>query len=136
AVGVGTGTDAIALLLRGLGVGPGDEVITAPVSAAYSALAIQMAGATPVFADLDGRRMTLDPRAAEAAITPKTKAILPVHLYGQPADLPALKAIADKYRLLLVEDACQSHFATCGGKPVGSFGAGAAYSFYPTKNLG
>lgn len=136
AVGVGTGTDAIALLLRALGVGPGDEVITAPVSAAYSALAIQMAGATPVFADLDDERMTLDPRAAEAAITPRTKAILPVHLYGQPADLPALAAIAERHHLLLVEDACQSHFATCAGKPVGSFGAGAAYSFYPTKNLG
>ncbi|TAK19206.1 MAG: DegT/DnrJ/EryC1/StrS family aminotransferase [Acidobacteria bacterium] len=136
AVGVGTGTDAIALLLRGLGIGPGDEVITAPVSAAYSALAIQMAGATPVFADLDDRRMTLDPRAADAAITPRTKAILPVHLYGQPADLPALAALCEKRHLLLIEDACQSHFATCAGKPVGGFGAGAAYSFYPTKNLG
>jgi dTDP-3-amino-3,4,6-trideoxy-alpha-D-glucose transaminase len=136
AIGVGTGTDAIALLLRVLGVGPGDEVITAPVSAAYSALAIQMAGATPIFADLDDERMTLDPRAAEAAITPRTKAILPVHLYGQPADLVALKAVCDKHHLLLVEDACQSHLATCAGRPVGSFGAGAAYSFYPTKNLG
>lgn len=135
-VGVGTGTDAIALLLRALGVGLGDEVITAPVSAAYSALAIQMTGATPVFADLDDTRMTLDPRAAEAAITTRTKAILPVHLYGQPADLPALKALCERHHLLLVEDACQSHLATAAGKPVGSFGAGAAYSFYPTKNLG
>lgn len=136
AVGVGTGTDAIALLLRGLGVGPGDEVITAPVSAAYSALAIQMTGATPVFADLDDRRMTLDPRAAEAAITSRTKAILPVHLYGQPADMTALADLAARRHLLLVEDACQAHLATCDGRPVGSFGAGAAYSFYPTKNLG
>jgi dTDP-3-amino-3,4,6-trideoxy-alpha-D-glucose transaminase len=136
AVGVGTGTDAIALLLRAHGIGAGDEVITAPVSAAYSALAIQMAGATPVFSDIDDQRMTLDPRAAEAAITPRTKAILPVHLYGQPADLPALQAIAERHRLLLLEDACQAHLATCAGKPVGSFGAGAAYSFYPTKNLG
>ena len=136
AVGVGTGTDAIALLLRALGVGAGDEVITAPVSAAYSALAIQMAGATPVFADLDAQRMTLDPRAAAAAITPRTKAIMPVHLYGQPADMPALKALAEKHHLLLVEDACQAHLATSAGQPVGSFGAGAAYSFYPTKNLG
>lgn len=135
-VGVGTGTDAIALLLRALGVGPGDEVITAPVSAAYSALAIQMAGATPVFADIDDRRMTLDPRAAEAAITPRTKAILPVHLYGQPADMPALAALCEKRHLLLVEDACQAHLATSAGRPVGSFGAGAAFSFYPTKNLG
>lgn len=136
AVGVGTGTDAIALLLRALGVGPGDEVITAPVSAAYSALAIQMAGATPVFADVDDARMTLDPRAAEAAITPRTKAILPVHLYGQPADMPALASLCEKRHLLLVEDACQSHLATSNGQPVGSFGAGAAFSFYPTKNLG
>ncbi len=136
AVGVGTGTDAIALLLRGLGIGPGDEVITAPVSAAYSALAIMMAGARPVFADLDPARLTLDPRAAEAAITPRTKAIMPVHLYGQPADMPAFEAIAARHHLLLVEDACQAHGATSAGRPVGSFGAGAAFSFYPTKNLG
>jgi dTDP-4-amino-4,6-dideoxygalactose transaminase len=136
AVGVGTGTDAIALLLRGLGVGPGDEVITAPVSAAYSALAIQMTGATPVFADLDDRRMTLDPAATAAAITARTKAILPVHLYGQAADMTSLAAIAERHHLLLVEDACQAHLATCAGQPVGSFGVGAAFSFYPTKNLG
>ena len=136
AVGVGTGTDAIALLLRGLGVGPGDEVITAPVSAAYSALAIMMVGARPVFADLDPQRLTLDPRAAEAAITPRTKAIMPVHLYGQPADMPAFEALAARHHLLLVEDACQAHGATSAGRPVGTFGAGAAFSFYPTKNLG
>jgi dTDP-4-amino-4,6-dideoxygalactose transaminase len=136
AVGVGTGTDAIALLLRGLGVGPGDEVITAPVSAAYSALAIMMVGARPVFADLDPQRLTLDPRAAEAAITPRTKAIMPVHLYGQPADMTAFEAIAARHHLLLVEDACQAHGATCDGRAVGTFGAGAAFSFYPTKNLG
>jgi dTDP-4-amino-4,6-dideoxygalactose transaminase len=136
AVGVGTGTDALALLLRGLGIGEGDEVITAPVSAAYSALAIQMAGATPVFADLDPVRMTLDPRAAAAAITPRTRAIMPVHLYGQPADMPALAALAARHQLAIVEDACQAHGATCAGRPVGSFGAGAAFSFYPTKNLG
>jgi dTDP-4-amino-4,6-dideoxygalactose transaminase len=136
AVGVGTGTDALALLLRGLGIGAGDEVITAPVSAAYSALAIQMAGATPVFADLDPVRMTLDPHAVAAAITPRTRAIMPVHLYGQPADMPALTALAARHGLAIVEDACQAHGATCAGRPVGSFGAGAAFSFYPTKNLG
>jgi dTDP-3-amino-3,4,6-trideoxy-alpha-D-glucose transaminase len=136
AVGVGTGTDAIALLLRGLGIGPGDEVITAPVSAAYSALAIMMVGARPVFADLDPARLTLDPRAAEAAITPRTKAIMPVHLYGQPADMLAFEALAAARKLLLVEDACQAHGATCAGRAVGTFGAGAAFSFYPTKNLG
>jgi dTDP-4-amino-4,6-dideoxygalactose transaminase len=136
AVGVGTGTDALALALRALGVGPGDEVITSPLSAAYSALAIMMAGARPVFADIDPDRLTLDPRMAEAAVTPRTKAIMPVHLYGQAADMPALMDVAARHRLLVVEDCCQAHLATCGGKPVGSFGAAAAYSFYPTKNLG
>ena len=136
AVGVGTGTDALALALRALGVGPGDEVITSPLSAAYSALAIMMAGARPVFADIDPDRLTIDPRAAEGAVTPRTKAIMPVHLYGQSADMPALMEVAARHRLLVVEDCCQSHLATCGGKPVGSFGAAAAYSFYPTKNLG
>jgi dTDP-4-amino-4,6-dideoxygalactose transaminase len=136
AVGVGTGTDALALALRALGVGPGDEVITSPLSAAYSALSIMMAGARPVFADIDPDRLTLDPRMAEAAVTPRTKAIMPVHLYGQAADMPALMQVAERHRLLVVEDCCQAHLATCGGKPVGSFGAAAAYSFYPTKNLG
>ncbi len=136
AVGVGTGTDALALALRVLGVGPGDEVITSPLSAAYSALAIMMVGARPVFADIDPARFTLDPRAAAAAVTPRTKALMPVHLYGQPADMPALMQVAARHRLLVVEDCCQAHLATCGGVPVGSFGAAAAYSFYPTKNLG
>jgi dTDP-4-amino-4,6-dideoxygalactose transaminase len=136
AVGVGTGTDALALALRVLGVGPGDEVITSPLSAAYSALAIMMAGARPVFADIDPDRLTLDPRATEAAVTARTKAIMPVHLYGQPADMPALMKVATRCGLLVVEDCCQAHMATCGGKPVGSFGSVAAYSFYPTKNLG
>ncbi len=136
AVGVGTGTDAIALTLRALGIGPGDEVITSPLSAAFSALAILMAGATPVFADIDPRRLTLDPRAAEAVITPRTAALLPVHLYGQPADMPAFEALAARHRLALVEDACQAHLATSAGRPVGTFGAAGAFSFYPTKNLG
>jgi dTDP-3-amino-3,4,6-trideoxy-alpha-D-glucose transaminase len=136
AVGVGTGTDAIAIALRALGIGPGDEVITAPLSAAYSALAVMMAGARPVFADIHPERLTLDPRAAAAAVTPRTAAILPVHLYGQPADMPALSAVAARHNLAIVEDCCQAHLATCDGRPVGSFGAAAAYSFYPTKNLG
>jgi len=136
AVGVGTGTDAIALTLRALGIGPGDEVITSPLSAAFSALAVMMAGATPVFADLDPDRLTVDPGAVEAAITPRTAAILPVHLYGQPADMPRLSAIARRHDLALVEDACQAHLATSAGQPVGTFGAAGAFSFYPTKNLG
>jgi dTDP-4-amino-4,6-dideoxygalactose transaminase len=136
AVGVGTGTDALAIALRGLGIGRGDEVITTPLSAAYTALACMMVGARPVFADLDPGRLTLDPAAVEAAITPRTAAILPVHLYGQPADMPALMAIASRHGVAVIEDCCQAHLATCHGQPVGSFGAAAAYSFYPTKNLG
>ena len=136
AVGVGTGTDAITLILRALGIGPGDEVITPPLSAAYSALAVMMAGARPVFADIDPARLTMDPAAAEAAITPRTRALLPVHLYGQPADMTALAAIADRHRLALVEDAAQAHLATAGGRPAGTIGVAGAFSFYPTKNLG
>lgn len=136
AAGVGTGTDAIALSLRALGIGPGEEVITPPLSAAYSALAVIMAGARPVFADIDAERLTLDPAAAAAAVTSRTAAILPVHLYGQAADMEALGAIAQRHNLAIVEDCCQAHLATCGGRPVGTFGAAAAYSFYPTKNLG
>jgi dTDP-3-amino-3,4,6-trideoxy-alpha-D-glucose transaminase len=135
-VGVGTGTDALAIALRALGVGPGDEVITPPLSAAYTALAIMMAGARPVFADIDPDRLTLDPGAAAAAVTARTAVILPVHLYGQPADMSALTAVAARHNLAIVEDCCQAHLATCDGQPVGSFGAAAAYSFYPTKNLG
>ncbi len=136
AVGVGTGTDAIALIIRALGIGAGDEVITSPLSAAYSALAIQMAGATPVFADIDLARLTIDPAAAERAITPRTRAILPVHLYGQPADMAAIEAIARRHHLAIVEDCCQAHLATANGRPVGTIGAAGAFSFYPTKNLG
>lgn len=136
AVGVGNGTDALALSLRALGIGPGDEVITTPLSAAYSALAVVMAGARPVFADIDPERFTLDPQATAAAVTSRTAAILPVHLYGQAADMDALAAVASRHHLALVEDCCQAHLATCNGRPVGSHGAAAAYSFYPTKNLG
>lgn len=136
AVGVGTGTDAIAIALRAAGIGAGDEVITSPLSAAYTALAIMMVGARPVFADLDPARLTVDPDAIVAAITPRTAAIVPVHIYGQPADMPAIAAIAGQHGLAIVEDCCQAHLATCGGRPVGSFGVAAAYSFYPTKNLG
>jgi dTDP-4-amino-4,6-dideoxygalactose transaminase len=136
AVGVGTGTDAITLILRALDIGPGDEVITPPLSAAYSALAVMMAGARPVFADIDPDRLTMDPRAAEAAITPRTRALLPVHLYGQTAAMRAFEAIAAKHNLALVEDAAQAHLATDQGRPVGAIGIAAATSFYPTKNLG
>jgi dTDP-3-amino-3,4,6-trideoxy-alpha-D-glucose transaminase len=136
AIGVGTGTDALALALRVIDVGPGDEVITSPLSAAYSALAIMAVGARPVFADIDPGRLTLDPEKAAAAVTPRTRVIMPVHIYGQPADMPAIAAVAARHNLAVVEDCCQAHMATCGGRPVGSFGVAAAYSFYPTKNLG
>src|SRR5205823_8967726 len=135
-VGVGTVTDAIALTLRSLGIGPGDEVITTPLSAAYSALAIMMTGARPVFADIDPERLTIDPDAAARAVGPRTRAILPVHLYGQPADMTALERIASRHQLTVVEDCCQAHLATVGGRPVGTIGVAGAFSFYPTKNLG
>jgi dTDP-4-amino-4,6-dideoxygalactose transaminase len=136
AAGTGNGTDALAIILRALGIGPGDEVITSPLSAAYTALAIVMAGATPVFADIDDERLTLDPEAAARSITPRTAALLPVHLYGQAADMPRFAALAAKHGLALIEDCCQAHLATCEGRPVGTFGAAGAFSFYPTKNLG
>jgi dTDP-4-amino-4,6-dideoxygalactose transaminase len=136
AVGVGTGTDAIALILRAAGVGAGDEVITTPVSAAYSALAIVMAGARPVFVDVDPETLMIDAARIEAAITPRTRAILPVHLYGQAADMTAIARIASRHNLTIVEDCCQAHLATAGGQPVGTIGLAGAFSFYPTKNLG
>ncbi len=136
AVGVASGTDAIALALRAIGIGRGDEVITTPLSAAYTALAIMMTGARPVFADVDAVRLTIDPERIESAITPRTRAILPVHLYGQPADMAAIEQIASAHGLAVVEDCCQAHLATADGRPVGSIGLAGAFSFYPTKNLG
>jgi dTDP-3-amino-3,4,6-trideoxy-alpha-D-glucose transaminase len=135
-VGVGTGTDALAIALRALGIGAGAEVITAPLSAAYTALAIQAVGARPVFADIDPDRLTVNPAAVAAAVTSRTAAIMPVHLYGQPADMSALMRVASRHGLAVVEDCCQAHLATCAGQPIGTFGNIAAYSFYPTKNLG
>ena len=136
AVGVGTGTDAIALTLRALGIGAGDEVITSPLSAAYSALAIMMAGARPVFADVDPQRGTIDPDRIAERIGPRTRAILPVHLYGQAADMAAIERVAARHNLAIVEDCCQAHLATSDGRPVGTIGVAGAFSFYPTKNLG
>lgn len=136
AVGVGNGTDAIALLLRALNVKPGDEVIVPAMTAAYTGLAVLLAGATPVFADVDAGTLTLDPAACEAAVTSRTVAIVPVHLYGQTAEMRALHAIAQRHSLAIVEDCCQAHLATSDGVPVGTRTAGGAFSFYPTKNLG
>jgi dTDP-3-amino-3,4,6-trideoxy-alpha-D-glucose transaminase len=136
AVGVGSGTDAIALLLRAIGVKPGDEVIVPAMTAAYTGLAVLMAGATPVFAYVDEQTLTIAPAACEAAVTSRTCAVVPVHLYGQAADMKALQAVAQRHALAIVEDCCQAHLATCDGVPVGTHGSGGAFSFYPTKNLG
>jgi dTDP-4-amino-4,6-dideoxygalactose transaminase len=136
AIGVATGTDALELGLRACDIGSGDEVITAPNSFVASASAISFAGAAPVFADIDPRTYTLDPVAVEAAITHRTKAILPVHLYGQPADMDSIRALAKRYGLKVIEDACQAHGAEFAGRRVGSLGHLAAFSFYPGKNLG
>jgi dTDP-4-amino-4,6-dideoxygalactose transaminase len=136
AVGTGTGTDAIALILRTLDIGAGDEVITTPLSAAFTALAVMMVGARPVFADIDPVRLTLDADQVARVITPRTRAILPVHLYGQAADMSAIQRVASRHGLPVVEDCCQAHLATAGGRPVGTIGVAGAFSFYPTKNLG
>jgi len=136
AVGVGNGTDALALVLRSLSIGPGDEVITTPLSAAFTAIAIAMTGATPVFADVDPVRLTIDPDRVAALIGPKTKAIIPVHLYGQPADMTTLLHLSAQHQIPIVEDCCQAHLATSEGERVGTIGEYGAFSFYPTKNLG
>jgi dTDP-4-amino-4,6-dideoxygalactose transaminase len=136
AAGVGTGTDAIALVLRALGIGQGDEVITTPLSAAYTALAVMMTGARPVFADIDPVRLTIEPEQVARVVGPRTRAILPVHLYGQPADMAGIERIARRHHLAIVEDCCQAHLATAEGRPVGTVGVAGAFSFYPTKNLG
>jgi len=136
AVGVGTGTDALTLLLRAADIGAGDEVIVPALTAAFTGLAVLAAGARPVFADVDPDRLTLDPAACAAAVTPRTRAIVPVHLYGQPADLDSLLRVAQRHGLAVIEDCCQAHLATCAGVPVGTRGFGGAFSFYPTKNLG
>ena len=136
AVGVASGTDALTLSLWALGVSPGDEVITTSLTAAFTALAISRAGARPVFADVEREGLTLSAGSAAEKINPRTKAILPVHLYGNVCDLPALLKVADRAGIPVVEDACQAHGATLGGRPAGSWGAAGCFSFYPTKNLG
>jgi dTDP-4-amino-4,6-dideoxygalactose transaminase len=133
---VNNGTTALQLVLEALEIGPGDEVITVANTFIATAEAISAVGAQPVFVDADPVSYTMDPQLVEAAITPNTKAILPVHLYGQSADLDALLAIARRHNLYLVEDACQAHGATYKGKRVGAFGIAGCFSFYPGKNLG
>ena len=135
-VSVANGTDALILALEVKGIGPGDEVITSPMSAAFSALAISRLGATPVFGDVDPVTMNLDPATIEALITPRTRGILPVHLYGHPCDMDPIMDIAQRHGLIVVEDACQAHAARYKGRPVGSVAGIGGLSFYPTKNLG
>ena len=139
AAGVNSGTDALSLALIASGAvrqGRQDEVITAPLTAAYTALAILNAGGVPVFADIDPQTYTLDPSAVDRVITPRTRAIMPVHLYGQMADMPALCEVAARHGLTVIEDAAQAHGARIEGKRAGALAHAAAFSFYPTKNLG
>jgi len=136
AVGVANGTDAVELALRALGVGAGDEVITVSHTAVATVCAVERAGAVPVLVDVDEASFTVDPRAIEAAITARTRAIVPVHLYGQPADMDAVLAIARRHGLAVVEDCAQAHGARWRGQRVGTLGDLGAFSFYPTKNLG
>jgi dTDP-4-amino-4,6-dideoxygalactose transaminase len=135
-VGVANGLDALTLILRGLGIGPGDEVIVPAHTFVATWLAVTQVGATPVAAEPLTGTCNLDPDSAEAAITSRTRAILPVHLYGQAADMTRICEIAARHQLLVVEDAAQAHGARHRGRRVGGFGAAAAFSFYPGKNLG
>ncbi len=135
-VGVDSGYSALEMILRGYGIGPGDEVITQANTFAATALAIASVGARPVLVDVDEKTYMLDPTQLEAAITPATKAIMPVHLYGQPADMDPIMETARKHGLLVIEDACQAHGALYKGRRTGSLGDAAAFSFYPAKNLG
>ena len=135
-IGVGSGTDALRLALAALGVGPGDEVITPAFSFVASASTIVMAGATPVFVDVDPATLALDPAGLERALTPRTRAIVVVHLYGHPAPIDRVVALARARGVAVVEDAAQAIGATWDGRPVGGWGDVACLSFYPTKNLG
>src|SRR5215468_4338655 len=136
AVGVNSGSSALHLALLAAGVGPGDEVITVPFTFVATTAAIRYTGAKPVFVDIDPKTYNLDPARIEARITPRTKAIVPVHLYGQPADMDPILEIARKHNLIVIEDAAQAHGAEYKGRRMGSLGDLAAFSFYPTKNLG
>lgn len=134
-IAVNSGTSALHLAFLAAGIGPGDEVIVPSFSFAATANAVSLTGAVPVFADIEIDYFSLNPAAVEAAITPRTKAIMPVHLYGHPSDLVSLTAIAEKHGLQLFEDAAQAHAASVNGVPVGAWGIAASFSFYPTKNM-
>lgn len=136
AIGVNSGTDALVIALRALGVGPGDEVVTTPFTFFASAEAISQVGATPVFVDIDSETYNMDPYLLEAKITPRTRAIMPVHLFGQAAELDPILAVAEKHGLGVVEDVAQALGGKYKGKALGSFGDVGAFSFFPSKNLG
>jgi dTDP-4-amino-4,6-dideoxygalactose transaminase len=135
-VGVGSGTEALHLALRGCGIGPGDEVITVSHTAVATVAAIELCGATPVLVDIRPETYTMDPGRLEAALTPRTRALIPVHLYGRPAAMEAITAFAREHGLRVIEDCAQAHGAGLHGRRVGSWGDLACFSFYPTKNLG
>ena len=135
-IGVNTGTSALHLALLAANIGPGDEVITVPFTFVATVSAICYTGATPVFVDIDPRTFNIDARGIEAAITKRTKAIIPVHLYGQPADMDPILEIARRHGLVVIEDACQAHGAEYKGRRTGSLGDIGCFSFYPGKNLG
>ena len=136
AIGLNSGTDALHIALRALDIGAGDEVITTAFTFVATTESIGIVGATPVFADIDPDTFNIDPKKIENAITPRTKAIIPVHLYGQPCDMDAIMDIAKRYDLYVIEDCCQAIGAEYKGKKVGTFGDFGCFSFYPTKNLG
>jgi perosamine synthetase len=134
-VAVNSGTSGLHMALVAVGMKPGDEVIVPSFTFAATANAVALTGATPIFVDIDSRTFNIDPAAIEAAITPRTRAIQPVHLYGQPAAMKEIMAIAARHNLLVVEDAAQAHLASLDGTPVGAFGITGVFSFYPTKNM-
>ncbi len=134
-VALNSGTSALHVSLLAIGIGPGDEVVVPSFTFAATANAVRLAGAEPVFADIERDTFCLDPAAVAAAITPRTAAVVPVHLFGHPADMIAINALASRHSLAVVEDAAQAHAASIDGRPVGSLGDAAAFSFYPTKNM-
>ena len=136
AIGVNSGTDALVIALRALGVGPGDEVITTPFTFFATAEAISLVGATPVFVDIDPKTFNINPELIPEAITSRTKAILPVHLYGQAADMDPILDIAERHGLRVLEDTAQAFGAKYKGQKLGTLGDAGAFSFFPTKNLG
>jgi len=136
AIGVGNGTDALVLILDALGIGPGDEVITTPYTFFATAECVSRLGAKPVFVDIDPITLAIDPEKLEQAISPRTKAIIPVHIFGRAADMSRIMDIASRHPLFVVEDACQSIGGQIQGKKLGTYGNAGAFSFFPTKNLG